>query len=91
MTDVVSKPVLVVAAILAVVSGGFLYWQFYLVPKPVIPPVPHPVSIFTSDSAYASLGENIYKRSQDAVVNKVPDAPAPNVNPIKGAYKNPFE
>ncbi|OGF62838.1 hypothetical protein A2662_02955 [Candidatus Giovannonibacteria bacterium RIFCSPHIGHO2_01_FULL_45_33] len=91
MTDTINKLTIAAGIMILAASVMFLYWQFYLAPKPVIPPIQPPVVYFPSSFAYASLGENIYKRSRNPIVNKVPDAPAPNVNPIDGAYKNPFD
>jgi hypothetical protein len=44
-----------------------------------------------SPEAEASLGGDIYTQSQNPVKDKIPESAAPTVNPIDGAYKNPFE
>ncbi len=39
----------------------------------------------------ASLGTQIYQQSQNPIQNKIPAPKNPSVNPLGGAYTNPFK
>ena len=80
--------ILIVVAVVVVVAL-FGYWYFVIrvgeIPPPVAEPSVAPLA------APASLGETIYEQSQNPIQNEIPAADNPTVNPIEGAYKNPFE
>ena len=79
------------------VGAGFAYLHMkgsdQLAESPVDQPVTttQPTTSAEVDTgASASLGGDLYVKSQDPVGDKLPDA-EPTTNPIDGAYKNPFE
>ena len=80
---------IIVVVAVAVVASLFGYWYFVMrgevapvvIEGPSVAPLAEP----------ASLGETIYEQSQNPIQNEIPTADNPVVNPIEGAYKNPFE
>ena len=71
-------------AVVVVALAGFSYWYFYMrVQKAVAPTEPLPEQ--------EDLGSTLYENATNPVKDKVPEAIPNVVNPLEGAYQNPFE
>ncbi len=78
------KLTIVIALITALVV--FVAWYiFSQTTKSTSPPAG------VSATTNASLGTQIYKQSQNPIQNKIPAPKNPSVNPLQGAYTNPFK
>ncbi|OGY99289.1 MAG: hypothetical protein A2945_04950 [Candidatus Liptonbacteria bacterium RIFCSPLOWO2_01_FULL_52_25] len=80
---------IIIVVAVAVVATLFGYWYFVMRVPTSSPPAPEPT--IAPLAAPASLGETIYEQAQNPVADKMPEVESPAVNPIEGAYKNPFE
>ena len=72
---------------LAVFAAWYLFYRNKSVPTAPAATVPPTAA---SAKASASLGTQIYEQAKNPIQNKVPSTQNPAVNPIQGAYKNPF-
>ncbi len=85
------KEKIIIAVGVVVILALAAYWYFVLrgkistAPAPVAPGAPPAAA-----TPPPSLGEKIYNQSQNPIQGKVPATNNPAVNPIEGAYKNPF-
>jgi flagellar basal body-associated protein FliL len=80
--------IIITVIAVAVAVALFGYWYFVM---RVAAPLPVAEPSVASLAEPASLGETIYQQSQNPIKNEIPAANNPTVNPIEGAYKNPFE
>ncbi|MEK9180106.1 MAG: hypothetical protein AAB897_01705 [Patescibacteria group bacterium] len=79
------KERLIILIAVLILLAGFAYWFFVL--RGVSPVIETPVGEFDGP---ASLGAQLAEEAQNPLKNALP-AVAPDVNPIEGLYKNPFE
>ena len=79
------KERLIILVAVIVLAAGFAYWYFALREQPAV--FETPVGELEGP---ASLGAQIAEEAQNPIKGEVPTV-APQVNPIEGLYKNPFE
>lgn len=78
----------------AIAAAGLLYW--YIFSNRQATPNSQPAGLSPNaatnqtSTAAGGLGATIYQQSQNPIQGKVPTT-NPAVNPIEGAYKNPFQ
>ena len=79
------KERLIILIAVLILAAGFAYWYFALREKPadLTPPI-------GELEGPTSLGAQIAEEAQNPIKGNVPTV-APQVNPIGGLYKNPFE
>lgn len=77
--------------LLIIASAAVVYWQLVLRPTPEPLAIGSKAPIYESAPPPESLGAQIYVHTKDPIENKIPEVPPAAVNPIEGAYKNPFE
>ena len=86
--------IILIAVVVVLAISAFWYVGMRNAPapgtpaQPVAAPPPEPAAAATTTPP--SLGEKIYEQSQNPIEDKVPTT-NPVVNPIEGAYKNPFQ
>ena len=86
---IIAIVVIVLATLLLAQLFAYIFQLATASPQVAQPAAPLPASI--SDDQSASLGGQIYEKSQNPLQEKLPDTnPVKNANPIEGAYTNPF-
>ncbi len=95
----VKKEKYIIGSIIFILAVAVAYLAWYVNKTQQLPP-PEPPAVFApiaeevappSPETEVSLGGSIYKSAEDPIKDKIPESIAPVSNPIKGAYKNPFE
>ncbi len=80
-------------AIIAILLGGFFYWQSLQTKKLLQAPAAN-VKPSPAAGASQSLGAQVYEQSQNPVKDQVPENNAfknSSANPVSQSYKNPFQ
>lgn len=76
--------------VLVLVAGGAGFWYWFA----RIDEAPLPLSAGLQENVGGGLGANIFAKSQNPIVDKLPETnpfEKIEINPLKAVYSNPFE